>query len=145
MRFLPIVALTFSLFTCQQAPEPVAVERASIDDQVYELTDIPGSDIQRAALKDELGNTVEAGFLLNGLKQGTWTTYGTESAAPTKIVSYADGALYGPYVEMDQQGRYALLANYQNNQLHGPWVQYRIGRPEKTANYVRSGITTKRG
>lgn len=135
MRLISCLLFALVLFACQETAE-VVVEKATIDDQEYLITEIPGSATKRAVKQDELGNVTEAGYLLNGLKQGTWTNYGNESAAPEKIVSYIDGALNGPYIEMDQQGRYALLANYKNNILHGPWVKYRIGRPEQTANYI---------
>ncbi|MEM6772104.1 MAG: hypothetical protein AAF597_16125, partial [Bacteroidota bacterium] len=73
---------------------------------------------------------------LNGLKQGTWTSYGDNQSYPEKIVSYIDGALNGPYIEMDKQGRIALIANYKANKLDGPYGKYRIGRPEQTVKYV---------
>ncbi|MEO0734341.1 MAG: hypothetical protein AAFZ52_16005 [Bacteroidota bacterium] len=134
MRYLLFFVLSICLLTCQDAAT-VATEKATLDEKEFELTALPGSDTQRAERKDQLGNVAEAGFVRNGLKQGTWTTY-TDGAVPATIISYIDGMLSGPYIKMDAQGRYELLANYQANVLHGPWIKYRIGRPEQTATYV---------
>ncbi len=138
MRILLSLCLAFTLFTCQNgaAPAEAPVATVAVDGQEYEITPIPGSDMQRATKRDPLGDIIEYGFVHNGLKQGTWTTYNQDSKAPEKIMSYIDGALNGPYIEMDPQGRFALLANYKANVLHGHYGKYRIGRPELTANYV---------
>ncbi len=138
MRILLCFCLMLSLFACQNAAAPATapVEKVAVDNQEYEITPIPGSATQQAIRRDPLGDIIESGFVLNGLKQGTWTTYNQDSKAPEKIMSYIDGALNGPYIEMDNQGRFALLANYKGNVLHGHYGKYRIGRPELTANYV---------
>lgn len=139
MRFLFSLLLTFSLYACQQtdqAKQTTTVETASVDQQEYETSPIPGTTTLRAEKKDPLGDLTEAGFIQDGKKQGTWTTYNQDSRAPEKIMSYIDGALNGPYVELDNQGRIALIANYKANLLHGFYGKYRIGRPELTANYV---------
>ncbi len=112
------------------------VETAMVDETEYEVTPVAGSTARKAIKRDALGGIAESGFILNGLKQGTWTSYGDNPAYPEKIVSYIDGALNGPYIEMDQQGRVALVANYKANVLHGPYAKYRIGRPEQTVTYV---------
>ena len=124
---------------CQEAERTAAttpVATATIDATEYEISEVKGSETQLALKRDVLGGIAERGYLLNGLKQGTWTTYRAEQSHPEKIVSYVDGALNGPYIELDEQGRIALLANYKGNVLHGPYAKYRIGRPEQTVNYV---------
>lgn len=140
MTRLSYFVLLLLLFTgCQDASNIGAagpVETAVVDETEYEVTPVAGSEAKRAIKRDVLGGIAESGFVLNGLKQGTWTTYGDNPAYPEKIVSYIDGALNGPYIEMDQQGRVALVANYKANVMHGPFAKYRIGRPEQTVNYV---------
>ncbi|MBC6996699.1 hypothetical protein QWY85_02120 [Neolewinella lacunae] len=136
MRYLLPILLFLFLFRCQNAPAPVAVETAVIDSLEYVISPIPGTTTLRAEKRDPLGALVEAGFVLNGLKQGTWTTYDGGEAAPRKIVSYVDGALNGPYLELDELGRIAVLANYKANVLHGSYGKYKIGRPELTASYI---------
>lgn len=137
MRNLITLILLFSFFACQDAAGPVVeVEKATVDEKEFEVTPIAGSAALRAERKDPMGKIIEAGFILNGLKHGTWTVYNPESVAPEKITSYIDGALNGPYIEMDQQGRISVLSNYKANVLHGSYGTYKIGRPVTTATYI---------
>jgi len=136
MRYAIFLLFAFSLFACQEAAPRVEVQKASVDEEEYEITPVDGSEAFRAERKDALGAMVENGFILNGLKQGTWTNYNIESSAPEKIISYIDGALNGPYIELDEQGRIALLSNYKANVLHGPYGTFKIGRAVTTATYV---------
>lgn len=134
-----VTLLSFFVLTCQEAPRSggsnAVVETASIDETEYEVESIDGSTTQRVLKRDAFGGVVESGFVRDGLKQGTWSTFG-DQVYPEKIISYIDGALNGPYIEMDEQGRIALLANYKANVLHGPYSKYRIGRPTQTTAYV---------
>ncbi len=139
MRIFFSLLLALSLFACQDASSSastVEVEKATFDDQEFETTKIDGSDALRVERKGPQGRVLEQGFVLNGLKHGTWTTYNVDSKAPQTIISYIEGALNGPYIEMDDMGRFALLANYKANVLDGPYGKYKIGRPELVANYV---------
>lgn len=142
MRLIVLCLLAFNLFACQQESQPVVeeIETATVDEKEYELTDIPGSTAKRAERKDPVGDLIEAGFVLGGKKHGTWTAYNQDSRAPEKFMSYIDGALNGPYIEMDKQGRYSLIANYKANKLHGHYGKYRIGRAELTANYIDGAL-----
>ncbi|WP_020570988.1 toxin-antitoxin system YwqK family antitoxin [Neolewinella persica] len=142
MRFLILSLFALHLFACQQAGQSIVeeVEKAIVDEKEYELTDIAGTTTKKAERKDTLGQILESGFVLDGKKQGTWTYYSKDSRAPEKLMSYIDGALNGPYIEMDVQGRYALIANYRANKLHGYYGKYRIGRAELTANYVDGAL-----
>lgn len=139
MRIFFSLILTLVFFACQEADRPaqqVQVEKAMFEDKEFETTKIDGSEALRVERKGPQGRVLEQGFVLNGLKQGTWTTYNIDSKAPQTIISYIDGALNGPYIEMDDLGRFALIANYKANVLDGPYGKYKIGRPEVIANYV---------
>ena len=138
-RYYYFVFFLLLFNSCQDASSTNAngpVETVTVDEAEYEVTPVAGSTANKAIKRDVLGGIAETGFILNGLKQGTWTSYGDNQAYPEKIVSYIDGALNGPYIEMDQQGRVALVANYTANVLDGPYAKYRIGRPEQTVTYV---------
>lgn len=141
MRTYLTLLLFIGLMGCQSEKRETSTEVAvaTIEQADYELFPIAGSETLRAVRRDATGKLLEAGFLRNNVKQGTWVTYtqgGKEQEAPEKIVSYIDGALNGPYIEMDEQGRIALSAHYKANVLNGPYAKYRIGRPEQTVNYV---------
>ena len=138
-RSLLLLVLPLVLAACQPAAEaPPAV--ATVDGKKFTLTDLPGSTIQRAERRTPTGILVEAGFVKDGLRHGTWTTYEGDRKTPTKIMSYVDGALNGPYLEFDQSGRPELVTNYRANELHGHYGKYRLGRPELETNYVRGQI-----
>lgn len=138
-RLFACCVLLFTFANCQdasQASSSTSVETVSVDEAEYEVTKVAGSTALQAIKRDGAGAIVESGFILNGLKQGTWTTHASDQVYPEKIVSYIDGALNGPYIEMDPQGRIALVANYKANVLHGQYAKFRIGRPTQTVNYV---------
>lgn len=140
MTLRPSALFVFCLLfvACRDTARPPAAPpaTASIDESEYDVSPVKGSAALLAVMPNGRGGIKESGYLLNGLKQGTWTTYGEEQVYPTKIISYIDGALNGPFIEMDQQGRIALVANYKANVLHGPYSKYQIGRPVQTVNYV---------
>jgi antitoxin component YwqK of YwqJK toxin-antitoxin module len=143
MRIFFTLLITSVLFSCQEASRPaqqVEVEKAVFDDKEFETIKIDGSDALRVERKGPQGRVIEQGFVLNGLKHGTWTTYSIDSKAPETIISYIEGALNGPYIEMDDLGRFALIANYKANVLDGPYGKYKIGRPELIANYVNGQL-----
>ena len=101
----------------------------------YEVEDIPGTNLQKLTKYDENGNLIEQGYLANGVKNGPWTTYHTDNNLPKTIMNYANGMATGLYLELNDRAQIELMANYKNNQLHGPWGKYRFGRPTQTASY----------
>lgn len=136
IRFTFVCLLALTLLHCSPAGKDSApVATSPTDAAQYTLSEVAGGDTQRAELRGPEGQLVESGFFRNGLKQGTWTSYNPEGQVPIKIVSYVDGTLNGPYLELDELGRLAVVAAYKDNQLHGHYGKYRIGRPELTVNY----------
>ena len=101
----------------------------------YELTAIPGLNAQQAVKRNASGKVMETGIVENGQRQGSWTTYSTTGYAPIKIETYLNGQLHGAYLEMDNVGRLLKSANYQLNQLHGPYAELRASIPQVTATY----------
>lgn len=126
------VVMIFAFSSCNQAGGGAPV----VDTTGYILETIPGSSIQKARMEDENGQVIEEGFMQNGVKVGTWTTYKAGIEFPITITSYVDGQYTGVYLEFNDRGQLELKAGYLNNQLHGPWGKYRFGRPESTANYI---------
>lgn len=104
----------------------------------YETEAIPGTDTKTVILRDPSNGLIrERGQMRNGLAVGAWQFYeGDQDAIPAKLITFVDGRYNGVYLEYDDQGGLDLIAHYRNNKLHGPWGNYRFGRPEKTANYV---------
>lgn len=135
MKNLLLLFIALTVFSCESQPVPPP-EKATVDGEEYELTELAGMDVRHAVRRDPIGKIIEQGFIHDGLKQGTWTTYTTDSHMPETVTSYVNGVLNGPYLEFDPQGRVTLMANYRANQYHGPYAKYRIGRAEQTATYV---------
>ncbi len=101
----------------------------------YQLTDVSGSNWQRAMRKDVNGNLLESGFFANGKKAGTWLEYAPGNEFPTRLISYAEGEFNGLTIQFSNVGQIEIMANYLNNKLDGRWVKYRFARPEEEANY----------
>lgn len=137
MKNVLFAILILTLFSsCNQSGGSAPV----VDASGYILEAISGSETQHARIEDEEGNVIEKGFLLNGVKVGTWTTYKAGNEFPKTITSYVDGQYTGPYLEFNDRGQLELKAGYLNNQLHGAWGKYRFGRPEATANYINGQL-----
>jgi antitoxin component YwqK of YwqJK toxin-antitoxin module len=138
--FLFAIFGTFLMAGCDSAGSG-STATLTLEGSNYEIVDVPGSaDVQQAILRDPAGNIMEMGFVRNGLKTGTWTYNRSGEEFPEKIISLVDGRYNGLYMEFNERGQVTLLATYKDNMLHGPWGQYRFGRPEKTATYVNGEI-----
>lgn len=115
----------------QVATEPME----EFDPNAYILSEVPGTDYQKAVRKAADGSTLEEGFIRNGEKTGTWVTYHPNSIVPKTVVSYLNGKYNGIYMEFNDRGYLELQAAYHNNLLDGPWAKYRFGRPTNEAEY----------
>ncbi len=123
--------------SCTQPEAKTAVTAAGeTTDEGFELEAVAGSDIFHAVKRNEKGQIIEEGFLLNNLRTGLWQKHRPDGFFPEEMISYANGLRNGPYYEISTIGQAELRANYRNNILHGPWAKYRFGRPEAEANYV---------
>lgn len=131
--FLTSALLSLTLTSCNQ-PVPAAVQE---DVNEYILTDVKGHpDAKFAEKKDGSGNVIEKGNLVNGVKNGTWLYFERKFEFPKKSVTYVDGLYNGPYLEFSQNGTITIMANYQNNKLHGKYTSLRFGRPVIDCYYV---------
>jgi antitoxin component YwqK of YwqJK toxin-antitoxin module len=138
--FLFLVGLVFLVLACGESPantaETGAAEGTATSPAAgYEMEAVPGSDCQRAVQRDPNGNIVEAGFVCNGKRSGTWIVNHSGKNEPQTVISYINGVYNGLYLQLNDRGQIELMATYKNNKLHGPWGEYRFGRPEKTATY----------
>ena len=80
--------------------------------------------------------TLEEGALLNGKKNGTWSTYHPDHGRIATITSYINGKKNGVYLELTNRGQVELRANYKDDVFHGTYATYKFGtRPIKEMNY----------
>lgn len=108
---------------------------ATVDLSNYTTEDVPGTNLKRAVKYDEKGNLLEIGYVENGVKVGSWVTYHPEKMFPQQLTNYIDGKQTGLYMEFNEGGVTDRIANYQNNELHGPSAKYRFSRLEELAEY----------
>lgn len=104
----------------------------------YELTQLPGTSMQKAVLRNQAGRVIEQGYLDDkGLKTGEWLSFYENSGLPYKLINYRAGVQNGLYIFFNEIGQVSLLATYADNQLDGYWVKYRFGRLDEEAEYLK--------
>lgn len=108
---------------------------ATVDLNLYTVEKIDGSTWKKVSRNHETGAIFEEGYVNNGMKVGTWTTYYPENGYIQTITSFDDGVFTGPFIEFDERGRLMKQANYANNQLSGLYGEFKNGRPEKKIMY----------
>ncbi len=127
-----MIALSVLVLACN-TPQESSETTFSADG--YLIEEVPGTSLQKAVKRDANGNLIEQGYLLNGVQTGAWTTFHVEKNIPQRIINYVNGTASGIYLELNERGQVELMANYENNQLDGPWGKYKFGRPVQTASY----------
>lgn len=144
--FLLLVGLIFLVLACGESPAGNTEAGAAADAPAiapaagFEMEAIPGSDCERAVMRDPNGNIAEVGFVCDGKRTGTWVINHDDQEMPKTLISYIDGLYNGTYLQLNDRGQIELMATYKNNKLHGPWGEYRFGRPVKTATYTDGEI-----
>lgn len=111
-------------------------EGNQIDLSMYNQRNIPQSDWKHVSRNQAGEELYEEGFVKNGKKEGTWTTYYPETGYIQSIASYTNGVLMGPYIEFDERGRINRQIGYENNLLSGKMGEFKNGRPVKTMEYL---------
>lgn len=101
----------------------------------YEVYAIPNSNIQRVVKKHDTGKVIETGYLESGKKHGLWITFNERDGRITSMTSYINGLKDGPYLKFNNSEQIDLKANYEQDELHGPYWEYQYGRILKEANY----------
>ncbi|MEM1323845.1 MAG: toxin-antitoxin system YwqK family antitoxin [Bacteroidota bacterium] len=146
------VLLLFSclfLLACGQNgsnPAPVA---GAADFSGYQLEPYSNGAAQRAVKKDENGNLVEEGTVINGQRSGTWITYHPDEASERvkTITTYTNGVKNGTFVELNDRGQVIVQCFFNNDQYDGVYSKFKFGsRKEKQISYkngVLDGLYTE--
>ncbi|GAB4239954.1 MAG: hypothetical protein Tsb0034_16150 [Ekhidna sp.] len=98
---------------------------------VQDYTSIPG--LQRATIVSD-GITLGEGDFLNGLHQGTWTTYDL-SGKVVSITTYLEGKKQGVSLSFDNSGYVETKAYYHQDQLDGEYLVYKRRNIVERRNY----------
>ena len=112
-----------------------SANNGGLDLTKYELTPIPGTDVQRAVRIGENGRIKELGLIRNGMREGAWATYFDDKDIPQMVANFVKDKYCGLYTEYSRQGQIILLCNYANNRLEGRIARFRLGRTTEEGGY----------
>lgn len=119
---------------CENGTHTNAASGVNLAD--YKLEEVPSTNWKRAEKYDSAGNLLEVGYFENGLKTGCWLWYENERKQfPSKLFNYKDGKLNGVHIQFNEGGQTGMIANYQNDQLHGRYSKYLFSRLVEEMNY----------
>ncbi len=138
---IPILALLFA-FSLSNCTSSGTSSGSAFDSAGYEVIDL-GGGIEKLTKKTADGTLVEEGFLYNGQKNGTWSTYHEDGERVKLFTSYINGTLSGPSLEMSRRGQIDSKKSYGNNTLHGLSSTYKFGRAVTEIPYTLGKIDGK--
>lgn len=143
MRKLFLIFISLAvLFSCGgNNSNPNALTSGNkVDSNLYKTRPIGGTDWLAAFRDHPNGERMEDGFLSDGIKVGTWTSYYPNDGYVNTISSYRNGVLTGPYMEFDERGRMNKQINYENNIMSGLYAEYKNGRVVRKIQYLNGEI-----
>ncbi|MBC6400165.1 MAG: hypothetical protein GDA42_04550 [Ekhidna sp.] len=124
MEKLKFIVIAFLLVHCSQSndSDPISGSQIPGDAVVQDYVSTPG--LQKATVKS--GDiTLAEGDFLDGLHQGTWTTYDPEDGKVTSITTYLKGKKQGVELTFDNLGYVTSKAYYHNDALSGEYLLYK--------------------
>ena len=102
----------------------------------YNSSKINGSSSEFVFNLAGSGSLLNEGMVKNNVRDGVWISYYNDNDNRINIIAnYDNGVLSGPYMELNDRGQLEKKMNYVNNEIHGLYVEYRFGRPEKAYMY----------
>jgi len=137
MKNFILLMTTVLFFACGEPAEPVATVATTGDFTGYEIAKISGSAIEKATKKNaQTGQLIEDGFVSNGRKIGTWTTYHpNDNLTVHTITNYVAGKKEGVYLEAEKSNRVKTIGSFSNDVKHGKWITYNFSRREIEQDY----------
>ena len=98
-------------------------------------TESAGNGLEFAEYKDQDGNLLVKGQLVNGVRNGTWVTYHDDSNKIKKITTYIQGIKNGIEITMNDRGQIESREEFKNDILHGLKATYSFGQPTEETSY----------
>ncbi len=105
-------------------------------------TESAGNGVTKAYKVDSNGKMKEQGFVSGGKRNGVWMSYydGEDAGKVKSLASYSNGALNGPYFELDNRGQIKAEVNYTNNMYDGESTTYKYGRKTSLKTYKKNKL-----
>lgn len=99
------------------------------------LTESAGSGLEFAEYRDQEGNILTKGQLINGVRNGSWITYHDQSNKIKKITTYLQGRKNGIEITFNDRGQIESREEFKNDVLHGLKMKYTFGQPTEETTY----------
>lgn len=133
----------FGLISCGEnnnSVSPTNNSPSTVDMSLYQERSVKGTNWTLVSRNHPNGELYEKGFMENGIKTGTWTTFYPDNGYIQTITNYENGNLVGPYIEFDERGRINKHIDYENNVMSGLYGEYKNGRPVRKIMYYDGKI-----
>ena len=132
MKNFVLLITTVLFFACGESSAPIATVATTGDFTGYEIAKVAGSVFEKATRKNtNTGQLIEDGFILNGSKTGTWTTYHpNDNLTVHTATNYVNGKKEGLYLEAEKNNRVKTIGSYSQDVKHGKWITYNFSRRE---------------
>lgn len=99
-------------------------------------TESVGGGATFARYADQANYPLSSGHVINGVRNGAWTTYHPESAKPKTITNYINGVKNGDEIQFNERGYITSITGYKNDVLHGLSGTYKNGRTVNETTYA---------
>lgn len=132
----------FLLVSCQpNAGNNTAAPTASTNLKGFMSSKIANDAGEKVTKTDASGNVLELGTLVNGKKNGSWTTYypNKEKAIKT-LASYVNDELNGVFLTFSNRGQLETLTTYANGVYDGYYAKYKFSNIIESGTFINGKI-----
>lgn len=137
MKWTVFFLFSLSFLACQ--PSGSSPGNCETDFSAYTMENIKGTSLEKVTLTNTAGMVTEVGFVLNGCKTGSWTSYFPEDGKIKSVTNYINGALNGPTIQFSNRGQLEKVSNFTNNEFDGKYAEYNYGKVVKEMDY-KNGV-----
>jgi len=138
--FFLFIGILFCSCSENAAISNESVTGNDVDLSAFQSRIIPNSEWKHVSRNHSNGDVFEEGFIFNGKKVGTWTSYYPDNGYLQNVSNFNNGVLMGPFFEFDERGRLNKHYTYENNVLSGHYAEFKNGRIVKRIQYLNGKI-----
>ncbi len=93
-----------------------------------------------ARFADQENWPLSTGHVINGVRNGAWTTYHPQSNKPKTITNYINGQKNGDEITFNDRGNMESIIGYRNDKLHGLSTTFKSSRVVNETTYANGNI-----